>query len=82
VTANIRKDIEKKYATKKKFLEGGLERSQIEEKIHLRQQDNNRYERMLDKYTAELTEGVRNRDMQRLWRIQENWIFKQVKQLT
>lgn len=66
MNANIRKDIEKKYATKKKFLEGGLQRAQIEEKIHLRQQDNNRYERMLDKYTGELTEGVRNRDMQRL----------------
>ena len=66
MNTKIRNDIEKKYKLKKKFLEGGFERAKIEEKIHLKQQDSNRYDRLLDKYTGELTEGARNRDAQRL----------------
>lgn len=46
----LRKDIEKKYAKKRQFLEASLRRAQIEETVHLKQEKYNRYERLTENY--------------------------------
>ena len=48
--SHIRKDIEKKYAKKREYLESSLRRAQYEETVHLKQEKLNRYERLYDNY--------------------------------
>ena len=46
----IMKEIDDKYAEKKQMLIDGYERAKYEEKLHFKQKDHRRYERMFQSY--------------------------------
>jgi oxalate decarboxylase/phosphoglucose isomerase-like protein (cupin superfamily) len=50
------KDINAKYAKKRRFLEDGLKQAEFEEQIHLKQEKYNRYERLFEKYAFPIGE--------------------------
>lgn len=55
----IKKEIQTKYAKKKDFLKAGLQRAQFEEKIHLKQENYKRYDRMYTAFTKDMDMDIR-----------------------
>lgn len=48
--AQVRQEVEAKFAKKRKYLEASLKRAEFEEGLHLKQQKYNRYERLFQQY--------------------------------
>jgi hypothetical protein len=48
--SQLRKEIEKKFIDKRKFLEASLKRAEFEEFIHLKQENYNKYDKMFKNY--------------------------------
>ena len=48
--AQVRQEVEAKFAKKRRFLETSLKRAEFEEGLHVKQQKYNRYERLYQQY--------------------------------
>jgi len=55
----IKKEIQTKYEKKRDFLKAGLQRAQFEEKIHLKQENYKRYDRIYSAFTKDMNMDIR-----------------------